>query len=448
MTSIADRSRKDSKNSKIRPRDSLLKGKPVFVATLAIGSLSIFGSDPMSSPFFLGVFIPLLCMAIYLFFGLNGLIDTVDTETFADSVYYMGFLLTLISLSAALFYLRNENPALGLLVSKFGLALLTTIVGLGVRVTLVNFQLTGGQGRQAVEEKLSIAVERFNNDLELTCDKMELLLHGSVENAELSSDAIKEASNEAASTIREVNQANQAEMTRLFDGIGSEWSRSVENLTSDLERKVAEAVNASAAQIGELGKKVEDEISKFRLDSDVFGKVLEEPLNDLAHTIRTARILLAKEFGQLQGAAESHSSIKEQFEILSLTLASGDQGLKALHKYGENLAGAFSTLSALDNSLTQLGQKSAEVAGQFEILGSTVSKSSSSFSGDVETSKQSFLKLNQSLNALLHSVMKQSEEMGDLVVKIAADAEQGRSSLKLVQDNLIESSEVIVKHLS
>jgi hypothetical protein len=447
MNSKADSARTVSGDSKSRPSNVRLQGRTIFSLCVALGSLSIFLSEPVNAPFLVGVFIPILIMGAYLLIGLSGFADSVDTETFADSVYYMGFLLTLISLSAALFYLRNEDPSLNVLVAKFGLALITTIVGLTVRVAMVNFQMKGGQVRQHAEEKLAISVERFSNDLELTCDKMELLLHGVVEKVEITADAIKTASDDATATISETNRTNQNQLTEMYEKVGGEWGASVTRLTATMEKVISEAVTVAASQIAGLGRKFEDEMRKFNVDSDIFSEILDEPLNELAETIKTARVQLANEFALLQDASQGHAEIKDQFDKLSTTLTSGEQSVAALHSYAENLSGAFSSLSDLENSLTKLGGHSESVASNFESLADTAAKSSLSFSEDVESSKQSFLRLNQSLNALLHSVMKQSEEMGTLVTKISDDAEQGRSALRLVQDNLIESSEVIVKHL-
>lgn len=447
MESQADAARRNPRKSVLRESTFLFKGKTLFVFCTVAGSVSIFASDPLGSPIFIGVVVPIVLMLAYLYFGIKGFVDTIDTETFADSVYYMGFLLTLISLSAALFYLRNENPSLNLLVSKFGLALFTTIVGLAARVTMVNFQIKGSQARHYAEEKLSTSVERFANDLELTCDKMEILLNGVVEKVEMTANSLTAASDQATSSIMESNQANQIQLKEMYDSVGGHWKEAVSNVTKRLEKDLSNSVVVAAGQIAGIGKKVEEEINNFSIDDDVFAKTLETPLGELAHTIRTARILLAKEFGLLHGASKDHNKIQEQFDKLSAALVAGEGTVSALHEYSGKLSAAFATLSSLDTGLEALGSQSESVSRSFKIMSDTVSSSSVSFSEDVETSKESFLKLNQSLNALLHAVMKQSQEMGELVSKISSDADQGRSSLKLVQDNLIESSEIIIKHL-
>lgn len=447
MTSKADAARRNPKDSVLRDKNFLFRGKPLFMFSVLAGSLSIFASEPFGSPWIFGVIIPLSLMLFYLFVGLNGFVDTIDTETFADSVYYMGFLLTLISLSAALYYLRNDDLTLSLLVTKFGLALLTTILGLAVRVTLVNFQIKGSQAKQYAEERLSSSVERFANDLDLTCDKLEILLQGSIEKVEATATAVQGASDQAAAAIVQSSDTNQSKLNEMYQVMSEQWTNSVKDVSSTMERELSSSVTNAAQHIEGLGKKVEEELSNFKIDEDVLSKALDQPLNDLAHTIRTARILLAKEYNLLKDTSKDHSEIQEQFQHLGDALESGRKTVAVLHQHSEKLSKAFESLGSLDTGLEVLNQKSNAAAESFGEMSSTVSSSAASFSDDVATSKESFMKLNQSLNALLHAVMKQSKEMGDLVQQISADAEQGRSSLKLVQDNLIESSEVIVKHL-
>jgi hypothetical protein len=447
MSSKADRARRNPKQSVLREQSFLFRGKSLFAASVLIGSASIFASEPFNAPMLLGVVLPITVMGIYLFIGLNGFVDTIDTETFADSVYYLGFLLTLISLSAALFYLRNEDPSLNLLVAKFGLALITTIVGLAVRVAMVNFQIKGAQARQYAEERLSSAVERFANDLELTCDKMEVLLQGTIEKVEATSNSVRSASEQAHAAIIQSSDSNRAQLNEMYDAMGSQWTKTVEEVSSTMEKELSSSVAVAAEQIKGIGSKLEEEIGNFRLEDDVLSKALDKPLNELAHTIRTARVLLAKEYNLLKESSKDHSEIQEQFTYLSEALESGRQTVTILHQHSEKLSKAFEALGSLDTGLVALGQHAESTSQSLETMNTTVSSSAVSFSEDVATSKESFMKLNQSLNALLHAVMKQSEEMGRLVQRISEDAEAGRSSLRLVQDNLIESSEVIVKHL-
>ncbi len=115
-------------------------------------------------------------------------------EQFADSIYYLGFLFTLISLAAALFYLSGPELDLAHLVSKFGLALATTILGLAIRVALVNFAPTARESQLAAEEELRRAVDGFRQEVELVTDKLQVMLWGV-------SDRLDEAAQKAASSI-------------------------------------------------------------------------------------------------------------------------------------------------------------------------------------------------------------------------------------------------------
>ena len=67
--------------------------------------------------------------------------DETLIEQFADSIYYLGFLLTLVALIVSLVFLseQKDNSLVGV-GSRFGVALATTVLGLFLRILLTNFR--------------------------------------------------------------------------------------------------------------------------------------------------------------------------------------------------------------------------------------------------------------------------------------------------------------------
>ena len=361
MRPESDIAQQKSRQTRSRSSRTSLRGEPLFIVSIVLGSAAIFLSEPYDAPNALGIAAPLAIMGIYMIVGLSGFIDSVDKEAFADSVYYMGFLLTLVSLAAALFYLRNENPELGLLVSKFGLALITTIVGLTVRVALVNFRVDVRQARDLVEEQLTNSVRRFNRDVEFACERLEILMTGTLDKIESTAAGMIDSSDDTAATLKDTNDFHTEQLKEMYARVGTEWASSVTRLATVMEQQLAAAATETMSKIDRIGKKIDAEVDAFSIDGTGFSKTLETPLQEFANTIDEAR----------QALSQSSKSLVE----------------------------------------------------------------------DVESSKETFLRLQQSLNVLLHAVTKQSEQMSEIVARIGKDAEQSQSALGKLQSDLEKSNE-------
>ena len=108
-----------------------------------------------------------------------------------------------------------------------------------IRVMMVNFQIKGSQARQYAEEKLSSSVERFANDLDLTCDKMEILLQGNIEKVEATATSVQKASDQASASIVQSSETNQAKLNEMYEAMGKQWSSSVKGVSATMERELS-----------------------------------------------------------------------------------------------------------------------------------------------------------------------------------------------------------------
>src|SRR3977135_1042400 len=112
------------------------KGLPFLCALVAgLFSLAILGGSHRYSALF-GV---LVAMGIYFIWIVWSQHTTKNYERYADSFYYLGFMLTLAALLVALLSSDPEQLNLKDVVNRFGLGLITTLVGLSGRIALLEF---------------------------------------------------------------------------------------------------------------------------------------------------------------------------------------------------------------------------------------------------------------------------------------------------------------------
>ena len=84
----------------------------------------------------INIAVPLAVMAYYSYTLNQDDSDVLSREQKADSVYYMGFIFTLVAMTASLVVLAQGEGEINIrsVVDNFGLALATTIFGLTIRI--------------------------------------------------------------------------------------------------------------------------------------------------------------------------------------------------------------------------------------------------------------------------------------------------------------------------
>ena len=122
--------KKDPWKSESKP----LSPTNLFGFSLIGGIASIFFGTYISSWIF-NIAFPIGIMLYYSYTINKDTSDILSIEQKADSVYYMGFILTLVAMTASLIALANDDALrFNTIVINFGLALATTILGLAIRI--------------------------------------------------------------------------------------------------------------------------------------------------------------------------------------------------------------------------------------------------------------------------------------------------------------------------
>ena len=141
--------------------------------------------------FFIGIFIIFLCgkldytilplvltivlMFSYYFIAVYQLNKrkTISNEQFADTNYYLGFLFTLASLSITLINLMHDNN-MEMLVSQFGIAIITTLIGLTLRIYTISFTPNEESNRESFDLIVSRKLQMIDEQITQTIDRNRL----------------------------------------------------------------------------------------------------------------------------------------------------------------------------------------------------------------------------------------------------------------------------------
>jgi hypothetical protein len=152
-------------------------------------------------------------------------------DRLGDNFYYLGFIFTLASLSAALLLVKKGGPIDDLL-GSFGIALLTTIVGVAGRVLFVQMRGDIDEVEDEVRRDLLSASADLRAQLSLTLAEFETF-HTGVQQA--ARKAAEQSVGAAQDAISNISRVANAAGERIDDSFSREYSK-VQSLQQGLSR--------------------------------------------------------------------------------------------------------------------------------------------------------------------------------------------------------------------
>ena len=158
---------KKSGKSKLTKSLENLNYRNIFGLAFVLGTISITLGWKLDSLYLCGVVLPILCMLAYSSLGFIEKKNDTLIEQFADSIYYLGFLLTLVALIISLVDLSEAEYSLEGVGSRFGIALATTVLGLFLRIILTNFRESFSDKKAVLEEQLAKSMKDFSYQVQI-----------------------------------------------------------------------------------------------------------------------------------------------------------------------------------------------------------------------------------------------------------------------------------------
>jgi len=147
----------------------------------------------------------------------------------ADNLYYLGFLFTIVSLGATLVGLKDGSSLAENLITSFGVALSTTIVGLFLRTLLLPHNIDIGQQDEAIKLQLHDATEEFIKALSRNTSKLDDAFD---DNTARIADAFKAAVKAVGVALpREADK-----LTQTFELFNAQTDSSLKNTLKEIQQ--------------------------------------------------------------------------------------------------------------------------------------------------------------------------------------------------------------------
>ena len=399
---------------------SVLNIRKMFVAALLGGIIGICLPQYFNFPL-LAVLFSLTCMALYTGFGYSHSVNSPFLEQFADSVYYLGFLLTLVALVISLYFYQGDTLESGLLVANFSLALLTTIFGLAVRIYINNFQVD----IHSAERHMMTEVEHAANDLVRKAKLISMQLDVSHQETQI---AIQQSIKHAGEGMHQA-----ALIVEKYARTGSE--------------ALLESMKATNQTVIKAVAALENSIQNTKLPEDVFTEKLNGPLDRLVNRIDETQIQLKELNTQqntivqsTQGIVESMGKTVAEVDILTQSISCFNDKLNANTKVNDDFVQVVREISSLSEktaeiskNLTQQTEQSTVAMHNFSKLVGVIN----TLPDDMETMslrlKQSSAKVSeifQSIGDNTHSGARIGEDLQGIATALA----NTRETVKQISD--------------
>ena len=351
-------------------------------------------------------------MLVYLVVSLGWTPEAAKHDDFADGFYYLGFLLTLVALVSTLVRIDPEAPdLLTVVLSQFGLALTTTILGLGVRTALRMFAAEPDEPIEVIERaqaELKTAVEALRIVLQAASTDMETTLGAVSDRVGASAESVAVRLDSVAQKVAGVESA--------FEPLGRELARAAKTagaFSSQLDLADGKIL-ALSGQVQTLGQSVQN---------------LKEPLE-------TSR----KEISSMGQAAHGTAEASQKLQAMLKTIMEGEgdiqrfaAGLNQLAHLGEGVSDFAAAMAKGRTHLLAL----AEAVGDVEMGLRPLKRLPEIL--DMETLRTFSSTLQQQVATLQRSVQQWEQGLEDLTrlgQEIGARQRAASSALLSVHDEL------------
>lgn len=263
----------------------------LFIVILKIASsiLSLVLTNNIDLIFWIfAILIPLVLILLYVYIGYYRKDRSLTDEKFADSCYYMGFIFTISSIVISLFDLKDVSDNFNQIAFRFGAAMVSTVVGLLARVSLVSFKVDLNSAVTSAEDALMRGAQTFAARIEVATDQFSRFESKVTAATNVVEEHVRERVEKLSSDHSERLQTHflfqQSELEKLVKTSQeklNESSAEMEKLLEPLKTKVASAVIVIDEGLLTFQNNFKSRLSNFHFPDSYFADQLQIPMEAL-----------------------------------------------------------------------------------------------------------------------------------------------------------------------
>jgi hypothetical protein len=262
--------------------------KNLFAAVLILKITSSFLAWQFNDPWILGFGLPITFMLAYILIGIRSDKPGISDDKFADSCYYLGFIFTITSIIFSLFDIPNIGDNINNIAIRFGAAMVSTVLGLAVRVYLVTFKMKLNDAIHISESILIASHQKFTEQLIITVEHMQAF-------QEKVDSATQKTVERVNVQLEQLSKNHAEKLTEFFIDLSEKNQTSFTEALNEVKKatvRLSDSVETYSSGMGSNISSIEEKITAFtnavsnRLKTttfpdDFFANKLSLPLEEL-----------------------------------------------------------------------------------------------------------------------------------------------------------------------
>ncbi len=359
----------------------------------------------------------------------------VEPETIGDNCYYLGFLFTLVSLAVTLFELgfsTVQSEILREIISGFGIALTSTVIGIALRVWY--FQQRSDIVARDRENQIEVqrAVREFRNALSESTVRFKQFATESVQltverdaklrkSADSIIDGLSSVAKDSSRALEEIHKSvfegTKATLAELESSVGrltlevDSLRQSNLDAISDFQDKVDRVLKAFETNAGKIGDVVETSLVKgfARAADDIHKEIIDNSgpaFREFQKSIEQLASEVVRTIGALSKYGKKSSDVLVQLDTISKKTV---ENVNASQEQHESVMSGFE--KSADHIASQLERLSKQIVDKAHEGRKIQDSSSVSIQQKLENIERSIDNLRTDLNNLGQSAGELGERL-------------------------------------
>jgi hypothetical protein len=382
--------------------------KYLFLVVFGLGTGLIFSLKNAGVRQLYVTVAPIAVMAVYAVYVIGTPRYRLRDDRAGDSLYYLGFLFTMVSLAYSLYEFGSPGIGTEAIVTNFGIALATTIVGLMLRV--VYHQLR----QDPVEVERAMRVELTD-----TAAKLHGHLLGVITDFASLRDVISQ-------TLSETTTKAASAMTKVVEDAGRQHAESASQLANGVRTATADlkaahdSMLASAKRTIAAVSRLADRVDNVQLPADILKTKLDAALGELERAVQ---------------------QVRRRAEAEDLRLAQLEETLKAAHAAALAIRGEVEGLrSAVGSHTSSLTSATSDLQRSLQALMASANTAVTLARENSQVQQAVLRELSTSAASAVETIQRHRTQ-------IESDVEMSQSMVSQVHGSLVSLTRLVTEKL-